>query len=113
MKTMRFQDRKGRSSIFGRTIGTVAISLVMLLAWLAADPEAHEHFHHDAAHEDHHCAITDFALGEGFYLPPAIGVRPAVATVEPVAVEAEDTPREPVHYALLPSCGPPFNGLSA
>jgi hypothetical protein len=85
----------------------------MLLAWLAADPQAHEYFHHDAGHEDHHCAITDFALGEGFYLPPVIGVRPVVTVFESVSFDALETLRERVDYALLPSCGPPFNGLSA
>lgn len=113
LKAMRFQDGGGRATAFARGVGLAAISLVLLLVWLAADPQAHEHFHHDAGHEDHRCVITDFALGEGFYLLPAMEVRPVVVAVEWVAFEAVDSPREAVDYALLPSCGPPSGAASA
>ena len=76
----RFQKKDGHSSIAGRAVGTAAVLLVALLVWLSADPEAHERFHHDAGAEDHHCVITDFATGEGFYLAPQIDLRPAAAS---------------------------------
>jgi hypothetical protein len=111
MKAFRFQRKNGTSTIFGRTIGLVGVGVVVLLLWLAADPEAHEHFHHDAGQEDHHCVITDFAIGEGFYLAPSIAVRPVAAVFGSVSFEVPGALREPVDYALPPSCGPPSHGL--
>jgi hypothetical protein len=112
MKPIRFQDRKGRISIFGRTIGLAAISLVMLLGWLAADPEAHELFHHDADKGEHHCVVTEFAFGEGFYVLPAVFAPPAEADFWNAYFSVKETVWEAVDYVLLPTCGPPSGGTS-
>jgi len=111
MRVFRFQGNDGNSSIVAKTVGVLAVSIVAVLVWLSADPEAHEYFHHDAGHEEHHCVITSFAIGEGFYLAPKIAARPAAAVFAAVHLDAGETLREPVAYFLLPICGPPLNGL--
>jgi hypothetical protein len=113
MNASRFQDRKGRISIFGRTIVLAAVSLVMLLMWLSADPEAHEHFHHDADKGDHHCVVTEFAVGSGHYVVPAVVVPPIEAGFGLVHFSADEVIRETVDYVLLPICGPPSLGENA
>jgi hypothetical protein len=40
------------------------VALVFLLNLLAAAPVLHEHFHSDAGHADHQCAVTLFAHGQ-------------------------------------------------
>lgn len=112
MSVSGFRRINGESSALARTVGLLAVLLVMLLVWLSADPEAHEHFHHDADEADHHCAITEFALGEGYYLAPLIVVPPVPWRFEAVRFEAVEVLREPVDYALLPICGPPLSGLT-
>lgn len=86
--------------------------MVAVLVWLSADPEAHEYFHRDAGHGEHHCVITSFAIGEGYFLAPKIAARPAVAVFEAVHLDAREVFRERVDYVLLPICGPPLNGLA-
>ena len=114
MSLPQFRRPDGSSAILARMAGAVAILLLALLVYLSADPEAHERFHHDAGHEDHHCVITDFATGEAFYLAPRFEVRPAVGVFfEVVPCEASDLLQEPVDYVLLPTCGPPSRGLAA
>jgi hypothetical protein len=113
MKSLGFQSRSGECSILGRATILSAVSLVALLAWLSADPEAHEYFHHDADHADHHCTVSDFALGEGYYVAPQIVSAPTPLRLENVNCEAAEILREPVDFVLLPICGPPLSGLIA
>ena len=108
MKLFRFQQQNGRSSSACRTVGLVAILLLGGLCYLAANPEAHERLHAAAGHEDHQCAVTAFAAGEGLYLAPVIEVRPRAALVEAVLPIAPlEALREAPAYLLLPICGPP------
>lgn len=104
---LRFQQRNGSSTLAARITGGVAMLLIAVLVWLSADPEAHERFHHDADHEDHHCVVTDFAMGEGYYVAPRIVVAPAGMVFEVVRFTVVEALREPVDYRLLPICGPP------
>jgi hypothetical protein len=114
MNPFRFQRQDGSSSCFGRTTAVAGLLLVALLAYLSADPEAHERFHHDAGKDDHHCVVTDFAAGEAFFLAPRLTVRPAVTPLyEIVRGEAPEFFPRPVAFALLPSCGPPPPGSAA
>ena len=113
MKECRFQRKDGSSSIVAKTVGILAVLMVLVLVWLSADPAAHEYFHHDAGLDEHHCVVTSFATGEGFYLVPQTTVRPAVAVFAIVHFDAGEILHKPVDYVLLPICGPPFNGLSA
>jgi len=111
MNPFRFQRKDGSGSIAAQTTAGAAILLVALLAYLSANPEAHERFHHDAGQEDHHCVITEFAAGQAFFLAPEIEIRPAEEILFEIAhAEAKEFLREPVDYVLLPICGPPFNG---
>lgn len=48
---------------FLRWTAAGCILLVLVLAVLAASPDLHELLHHDAAHEDHACAVTLFMHG--------------------------------------------------
>lgn len=104
---LRFQQRNGSSTPAARITGSVAMVLIAVLVWLSADPEAHERFHHDADHEDHHCVVTDYAMGEGYYVAPRFVVAPAEMVFEIVRFTAVEALREPVDYLLLPICGPP------
>jgi hypothetical protein len=114
MNPFRFLRRDGSISAVGRTVGAVAILLVGLLAYLSADPAAHERFHHDADKADHHCVITEFAAGEALYLAPTIEVRPTLAVLwESAAAAPPEIFRPPVDYILRPICGPPAAGPNA
>jgi len=44
--------------------GVLSILLVLVLNLLAASPELHELIHHDAATDEHHCAVTLLAHGQ-------------------------------------------------
>lgn len=107
MRFLRFQRRDGGSTAAARVTGAVGMALMAILVWLSADPAAHERFHHDAGHEDHHCVVTDFAMGQGFYVAPRIVVAPAPMVFAVVRFAAVQAPRTPVEYRLLPICGPP------
>jgi len=114
MNPFRFQRQDGSSSATARAVGVAAMLLVGLLAYLSANPEAHERFHHDAGHSDHHCVVTEFAAGEAFYIAPVLTLRPTLAVLfETAPAEAEDFLREPVAYVLQPICGPPGRGQNA
>jgi hypothetical protein len=113
MKAFSFQSRNGTLSPLSKTIAAGAASIVLLLVWLSADPEAHEHFHHDAAKGEHQCVVTEFASGEGYYMVPEIAVPPVEAVFGAAHFSAADTLREAVDYVLLPTCGPPSRALSA
>ena len=58
-----FANRRHRPTRFARACALCSVALVLVLAVLAASPEAHEWLHHDAGHEDHECAITLFVHG--------------------------------------------------
>lgn len=114
-----------RPTRFGQGVASLAVALLGLLSWLAADPEAHEFFHPEAAacstcghaHEsdatsrggadEHHCVVTAFAAGgtdlalfTDFVL---LGLRQIAHLAPGVGVAARSTPRS----RHAPSCGPP------
>ena len=110
MQAPRLQGKDGRSSPLAVAAAVMALISVMVLIWLSADPEAHERFHHGASHEGHHCIVTEFSVGEAYYLAPDIVVRPRLANFDRNPRERRVTMRETVEFTLLPSCGPPVLG---
>lgn len=96
-----------------RAVAVVGIGLVCMLVWLSADSGAHERFHHDADHADHHCVVSEFSAGEAIYAVPTIVIHRPDVRCQSAAYRAAERPPEPVAYRLLPSCGPPRTGLSA
>jgi hypothetical protein len=113
LNSLRFLRHGGKVSVLARIVGHVASALILLLVWLGADPEAHEHFHHDADQGEHHCVITEYAAGEGFYVVPQVSIPPVEAVFGFAHFSAEEPLRESVDYVLLPTCGPPSGGLEA
>jgi hypothetical protein len=107
MKRLRFQQKNGAFSLFGRTAILAAILLIGLVSYLASNPEAHEYFHPDAGHENHECVITAFAAGEGFQLQLVIVVQPRLAEEWARPLDKVQRAPERTDYALLPICGPP------
>jgi hypothetical protein len=112
MRSFKFQKRNGSISAFAKVVSSAAVSMVLLLVWLAADPEAHEHFHHDADKGEHQCVVTEFATGEGYYVFPQTAVPPVESGLGVAHFCADETIRETVAYVLLPICGPPSEGES-
>jgi hypothetical protein len=113
MKALKFHRRDGTVSTLARAVAAGAVSIVLLLVWLSADPEAHEHFHHDSGGSEHQCVVTQFAIGEGYYIVPQVSVPPVEAGFGPAHFSADEALREEVDYVLLPTCGPPSGGMSA
>jgi hypothetical protein len=107
MRILSFHRRNGRCTPFGRATGVLCASLVGLLIYLSADPEAHEQFHRDADQGDHACVVTAFAAGEAYYVAPVIEVRPQAVPVVHVAAAARSRPLESPRFLLPPACGPP------
>jgi hypothetical protein len=108
MRLFRFHRSDGSSSIASRAIGTAAVLLIALLVYLAADPEAHERFHHDADESDHHCVVTEFAAGEALVLTVALVVQPLVLRFVRIHWVQIPALHATVDLLLQPSCGPPF-----
>ncbi|HEY3756971.1 MAG TPA: hypothetical protein VGL42_12540 [Opitutaceae bacterium] len=107
LKAFRFQRRDGTSTVAARVTGVAAVLLIGVLLWLSADPEAHERFHHDAGHEDHHCVVTDFAMGEGYFVAPTVVVAPVKRVFGVVQIAAVEAARVAADVRLEPSRGPP------
>ncbi|MSU67520.1 MAG: hypothetical protein EXS40_02945 [Opitutaceae bacterium] len=117
-----------RPTLLGRGVACLAVGLLGLLVWLAADPEAHEFFHPPqvacaacghahaaplpepapADEGDHHCIVTDFAAGctdlAVFAVFAFAGLRLAARGVSAVSFVAPRAPR----HRHAPSCGPPL-----
>jgi hypothetical protein len=121
-----------RPTLLGQVVAWLAVGLVGLLAWLAADPAAHEFFHPDAAgqascahghtacahdhaadapsadsHDEHRCIVTAFAAGATDLVVVALfvfsGLNLAACLVPTVAHLARAAPS----FRHAPSCGPP------
>jgi len=107
MISLRFQRKDGSSTIAARALGTAAIFLVVLLTYLSVDPEAHEHFHHDADGANHHCIITAFAAGEAWVLAGGLVVHPAIAVFSQVQWQTAESLRGRVAHGPVAICGPP------
>ena len=90
----------------------MAVLLIGVLAYLAADPAAHERLHPDAGHEDHECVVTTFAAGEALYVAPQIVVRPMPVVVGRVEVAVQTVVLETTHDLLPPACGPPVRHIA-
>ncbi|MGH7996380.1 MAG: hypothetical protein ACREFX_08520 [Opitutaceae bacterium] len=108
MHLPRFRRNDGSGALLAQAAGTAAVLCVLALVWLSADPVAHEYFHHDANRADHHCGITDFALGEGYFVAPRIVVPPEPMVFRAVDREGPELLRPPCRYLLLPTRGPPL-----
>jgi len=85
--------------------------LVGLLAYLGANPEAHEFFHKNSDQADHQCVVTHFAAGEGLYLSPQVVVAPKALAVQRVLVPRREVTVESFDDFLPPACGPPSAGV--
>ena len=107
MSTLRFQRPDGALSPVGRATGLLAVWVVTLLAYLAADPAAHEFFHHDADQAGHACVVTVFAHGEGLYVPPRVVPRPDRRMIAGILAPAAPAPAQAAARRLQPSRGPP------
>ena len=85
----------------------LAAALVLLLAVLAACPQAHEWLHKDADHADHECAVTLFLHGVA---PTVVGIAVAViawALVGVVPCSTVETDFAAPEHLLLPGRAPP------
>ena len=107
MRLLRFHHKDGSGSIAFRVVGTAALLLIALLAYLSVDPEAHERFHHDADEPGHHCVVTEFAAGEALVLSVAWMLLPLVTHFVRVQWVQVEVRHAAVDLVLLPSCGPP------
>jgi len=112
MQAFRFQREDGSTSFIAKAVSAAGALLMILLVWLSADPSAHAYFHHDAGREDHHCAVTDFARGEAYYLAPVALIPPAETSFKRIHFEVVVLRPQPAAYLLLPICGPPLSGLN-
>jgi len=114
-----------RPTRFGQGVAWLAAALLGVLSWLAADPEAHEFFHPEAAacstcghaHEsdatprggadEHRCVVTAFAAGGTdlaiFAVFVLLGLRLIAHLAPVVGAAARSSPRS----RHAPSCGPP------
>lgn len=86
----------------------VALAIYLFVAALAASPELHHLFSHDADDPDHQCAATVLAQGQ-------LDATPAMVTVVvPSAVGQQTLPAQPLGLAapdfwLLPERAPPVS----
>jgi len=121
----QFPGSRRRPTRFGQGVAWLAVALLGVLSWLAADPEAHEFFHPEAAacstcghaHEsdasptgradEHHCIVTAFAAGGTDLAILAVfvllGLRLLAHLAPGIDVVTRATPRS----RHAPSCGPP------
>ena len=107
MRLLRFHRKDGSSSTALRVVGTAAMLMIGLLAWLSVDPEAHERFHPDADEPGHHCVVTEFAAGAALVLTVAFRLLPLITHFVRVQWAQVEVRHPIVDLALLPSCGPP------
>lgn len=122
---MRFRSHSNRPTLLGRLSAWTGVALVVLLAWLAADPAAHAWLHdnqdrHDsgtcAGHHHQHgslpddddaCVITQFAQGHfDLVLAPA-GITGAMAQRNDFVARPLSILVSRVEHCLPPGCGPP------
>ncbi len=107
MRLFRFHRSDGTRSFAFRAIGAAAVLLIAFLAYLAADPAAHERFHHDADESDHHCVVTEFAAGEALLVTVSLVVQPVVLRFVGIHWVQVPALHATVDLVLQPSCGPP------
>lgn len=123
-----------RPTWFGQTTAWFGVALVALLAWLAADPAAHDWFHQKAAQRggcghagcthghgplgeanaagpaadgDHGCVVTDFATGATDVRQMALLMYFTLRLATRLAATVDDTPRARPFRHHAPTCGPP------
>jgi len=115
---LRFQHSSspGRLTLLGQVAAWFAVALLGLLMWFAADPEAHEIFHPDAAGhsggEAHHCVVTDFTTGCTDLAILAVFVLVGLRLIVRIAPVIDSVARTTPRHKHAPSCGPPVAGLS-
>jgi hypothetical protein len=121
-----------RPTLLGRAVAWLAVGLVGLLSWLAADAEAHEFFHPDAAghstcahghagcthglpadsekstaHDEHQCIVTAFAAGATDVALVACFFFAGLRLTSRLAPAADSIARPEPGVRHAPSCGPP------
>jgi hypothetical protein len=137
MPVLRFH-RPGatrRPTLLGQVVAWLAVGLVGLLAWLAADPAAHEFFHPDAAahpasahdhsacahdhaadaagspsadsHDEHRCIVTAFAAGATDLVVVALFVFSGLNLAARLVPTVAHLARAAPSFRHAPSCGPP------
>jgi len=137
MAFVRFQHpgSAARPTLLGSAVAWLAVALVGLLAWLAADPAAHEFFHPEAAghaacgrghaacaHDrdaaaggsgagdapgDHQCVITAFAAGATDLLVVALFVFSGLRRIVRFIPAIMRVAGDTPFLRHAPSCGPP------
>ena len=124
-----------RPTLLRRAVAWLAVGLIGLLAWLAADPAAHEFFHPDAAgqpacdhghtacahdhagdaggatsadsHDEHRCIVTAFAAGATDLVVVALFVFSGLNLAARLAPTVSHLARAAPSFRHAPSCGPP------
>jgi hypothetical protein len=124
-----------RPSLLGQAVAWLAVGLVGLLAWLAADPAAHEFFHPEAAdhhasahghaacahdhaddaegptsadsHDEHRCIVTTFAAGATDLVVFAFFVFSGLSLAARFVPTVAPIVRAAPSFRHAPSCGPP------
>jgi hypothetical protein len=89
-------------------VSLLALVIYLFVAALAASPELHHFFNHDAGNPDHQCAATVLAHGQvdatpeaaTLVVPSAVGEQPFAA--EPLCLASPD-------FWLLPERAPPVS----
>jgi hypothetical protein len=92
---------------FRRCLAAGAAALVLLLTFLSASPEAHEHLHEDADHAEHSCAVVLFAHGLTFVLEVISARAPATAWNAFVALPDRELFLTAAPHLHPPERGPP------
>jgi len=82
-------------------------TLVLLLAILAANPDAHHWLHADSDHEDHSCAVVLFAHGLTSALAGITLTLVAWRLLSLLGRAGEVLRLAAPSYFLQPACGPP------
>lgn len=68
--------------IWQRLVALMVLGHFCLAVAMAASPDLHEHFHHDAGHPDHQCAVTQMDEGD---LSDGLPVEPLLIGPLPVS----------------------------
>ncbi len=88
-------------------IGAGCAALVLVLAILAADPEAHRWLHADSDHEDHSCAVVLFVHGLTSALAEVALALVAWRLISVLGRAGQVLWLAAPSHSLPPACGPP------
>jgi hypothetical protein len=89
-----------------RAVSLLCLSLFVFLQALAAAPVWHRSFHHDAGHQDHHCAVTLLTQGK-FHLTCGVIALPPASDFTTSTFPPPTSAADEIDFRLLPARAPP------